>query len=91
MLTKETNEEGVSPTRFFLEDEQEFSQPHYLSYWSDFIVGLATGEGCFTTTTANMQTLPTMTHEERAGITINVHFLINNLSFETLCPIQRLS
>lgn len=66
-------------------------KPHHFSHWRDFIVSLAIGKEYFTTTTAKLQTLPAMTHEEGAGITINIYFFINKLSFETLCPIQNIS
>lgn len=61
-------------------------RPHCLSYWRCFIASLVIGKGYFITTTAKLQTLPTMTHEERARITTNIYFLINKLSFETFLP-----
>lgn len=63
-------------------------RPHCLSCWRCFIASLATkvGNGYLTTTIPKLETLPTVTHEDRAGITINVCFLINEISFWNTVP-----
>lgn len=52
-------------------------KPHRFSHWRYFIVSLDTGKEYFTTTTAELQTLPAMTHEERARITINIYLFLS--------------
>lgn len=56
-------------------------RPCCLSYWRYFIASLAIGKVYLTTAIAKLQTCPTMTHEERAEITMNIYFFINKLSF----------
>lgn len=77
MLTKETNEEGVSPARLFFEGEHCEVRPQCLFYWRYFIANLAI-LGYFTATTAYLQTSPIMIYEEREGITILTFLLINS-------------
>lgn len=93
MLTEEANEEEGSPTRFLKTKALIVSlvRPYWLSYWRYFIASLATGKGYLTTTTAKLQTLPIMTHKQKTGITINIYFLINKLSFWNIVTHSTLS